>query len=494
MATVGAPIGEAAPASLFAPSTFRAAFRVPRIDTALYIGTQWYVRDVQVTIVGPGSRRQTITGDTSLPGHMLGLRLPADAWRADRIELAASTVNSATPPYLLRAEKLGYIGWRNWWWSAFFGLFIGLAAIQGLLAMVLRSRALGWYALAMLMEAALTLAGLGIVRPAPEISQPLNAIVQAVQLIALLAFSLRYLERARISRPAVVGLWTAVALNIVSAFGSDLYGDLWPVPDAVTRALIGAMGLGYVFLGVAGLRRRVEGSIYYLAGVVAEVCGLLVGSFVDNLYAPLVETAPMIGSGLEALLLALALSLQLRRVDLEREHLDRLAHVDGLTGIANRAALDAQLARCWKHARHANAPLAALMIDVDHFKQYNDTYGHQAGDDVLRRIARVLANLPLRHDDMAARYGGEEFFVLLAECDLAGAQHVADRLLGAISGLAVPHAAAPEQRVTVSIGAASFVPDAVGDERELVRRADAALYKAKHTGRNRLAVDDAAVA
>jgi diguanylate cyclase (GGDEF)-like protein len=494
MAEVGAPIGDAAPASVFAPTTFRATFRVPRVDTALYIGTLWPVRDVRVTIVGPGPRRQTIVGDTSLPGHMLGLRLPGDAWQADRIELAASTVSAAAPPYLLRAEKLAYIAWRNWWWSAFCGLFLGLAAVQGLLAIVLRSRALGWYAFAMLMEAVLTLAWLGIVRPPPEISQPLNAVVQSLQISALLMFSLLYLERARIPRAATIGLWTIVALNFTSAIGSDLYQDLWPVPDVATRVLILAMGLGFVLLGVAGLRRKVDGSIYYLTGAALAVFGLYVGSFADYLWRPLVEAAPMIGSAIEALLLALAVSLQLRRQEREREHLDRLAHVDGLTGIANRTALDAQLARSWERARRMSEPLGGLMIDVDHFKRYNDTYGHQAGDEVLRRIASVLSDLSVRRDDIVARYGGEEFFVVLAATDLAGAQRVADRLLEAIKALALAHATTQEQRVTVSIGVASIVPAVATDERELIRRADAALYAAKAMGRNRLALDEAIVA
>jgi diguanylate cyclase (GGDEF)-like protein len=307
-------------------------------------------------------------------------------------------------------------------------------------------------------------------------------------------FSLLYLQRARIPRAAAISLWAIVALNFMSAIGSDLYQDLWPVPDVVTRVLIVAMGLGFVLLGVAGLRRKVEGSIYYLIGAALAVFGLYVGSFADYLWRPLVEAAPMIGSAIEALLLALAVSLQLRRQEREREHLDRLAHADGLTGIANRTALDARLARSWERARRASEPLAALMIDVDHFKQYNDTYGHQAGDEVLRHIARVISDLSVRRDDIVARYGGEEFFVMLAETDLAGAHGVADRLLVAINALALPHAAMPEQRVTVSIGVASIVPDGATDERELIRRADAALYAAKQLGRNRLALDTAIVA
>ena len=489
VAAVGAPIGEAAPASVLAPSTFRATFRVPRADTALYLGTQWPVRDIRVTVVGPGPRRQTIAGDTSLPGRMLGLRLPADAWQADRIELVASTVSAGSPPYVLKAEKLAYIAWRNWWWSAFFGLFVGLALVQGLLAIVLRSRAFGWFALAMLMESMLTLAWLGIVRPPPEISQPLNAVVQTVQMIAMLLFSLAYVGRGRVPRAALVALWTIVALNVVSAFGSDVLQDLWPVPDVATRAIISAMGLGFVALGVAAVRRRVDGAVFYVAGTIFAVVGLFADTFENALYAPLIQSAPMLGSALEALLLALALSLQLRRQERERVHLDRLAYADGLTGIANRTALDAGLSRAWDKARRTASPLAALMIDVDYFKQFNDSYGHQAGDDVLRRIAGVLASLSLRRDDLVARYGGEEFFVLLAESDADGAHSVAERLLSAVAALNVPHETSPEGRVTVSVGVASTVPALGGDERELVRRADAALYGAKASGRNRLAVD-----
>ncbi|MBV9439024.1 MAG: hypothetical protein JOZ24_03425, partial [Candidatus Eremiobacteraeota bacterium] len=172
----GAPIaGDSSPASLLHPATLRAAFRVPRVGTALYVGTPWYVRDLSVTVVGPGERRETIAATTDLPGRMLGLRLPADAWQADRVELEATTVSAAAPPYLLPAEQLAQIGWRNWWYAALFGLFAMLALLHGALAAMLRSRTFAWFAAAMAGEAGLLVPWLGIVRPPPEISQPLHA-------------------------------------------------------------------------------------------------------------------------------------------------------------------------------------------------------------------------------------------------------------------------------------------------------------------------------
>ena len=168
--------------------------------------------------------------------------------------------------------------------------------------------------------------------------------------------------------------------------------------------------------------------------------------------------------------------------------LERLAACDGLTGIANRRSFDEKLNHEWLRARRDKTPLALLMLDVDHFKLFNDHYGHQAGDDCLRRIAECVAAIVLRPGDQVARYGGEEFAVVLPSIDMGGALMVAERVRAAVRGMAIAHADSAFGVVTVSIGVSSGVPSQDTRQDALVKAADTALYEAKHAGRDRVAV------
>ena len=171
---------------------------------------------------------------------------------------------------------------------------------------------------------------------------------------------------------------------------------------------------------------------------------------------------------------------ELMRANLE---LERLTRIDGLTGLGNRRYFDEYLAAEWKRCQRMKSPLSVLMIDVDHFKRYNDAYGHLAGDDVLKQIARVLQNGSTRSTDLAARFGGEEFVVILTSVPQEGASHVAERLVQGVRDLNIAHGAG---RVTISVGVATAWPDAEGDPARLVNAADLALFRAKNEGRNRL--------
>jgi diguanylate cyclase (GGDEF)-like protein len=174
------------------------------------------------------------------------------------------------------------------------------------------------------------------------------------------------------------------------------------------------------------------------------------------------------------------------RERLNRE-LERLAHQDALSGLANRRHFDAIMAREWERLRREERPLALLFIDVDHFKLFNDTYGHGLGDDCLARVGGVLADAARRPGDLAARYGGEEFVVLLPDTDAGGAREVAERILQCVDDLAIPHAASTVSgHVTVSIGMAVRLPDTAATASDLLQQADAALYAAKHAGRHRI--------
>ena len=180
--------------------------------------------------------------------------------------------------------------------------------------------------------------------------------------------------------------------------------------------------------------------------------------------------------------------------ELERANaqLSRLSVTDGLTGVGNRRLFDEALATEWARGARQQQPLALLMIDVDHFKLYNDSYGHQGGDDCLRRVAGVLEGCVKRGGELLARYGGEEFVVLLPSTDLAAAAAFAQRCLDRLDAARLPHRASPVSGwVTISIGVADVVPAQGVSPSSLVRRADAALYAAKKLGRAQFACADA---
>jgi diguanylate cyclase (GGDEF)-like protein len=181
-------------------------------------------------------------------------------------------------------------------------------------------------------------------------------------------------------------------------------------------------------------------------------------------------------------------SLELQSANAQLRHaniaLERLSQRDGLTGIANRRRFDARLNSLWRMQSGAAEPLAVLLVDIDHFKAYNDGYGHLAGDDCLRRVALALGGV----DDEIARYGGEEFALLLLTGDRAEVTVVANRLHAAVAALGLEHAHAASGRVSVSVGAAMIASAALGPADRLLAAADAALYEAKGLGRDRVVV------
>ncbi|WP_235461246.1 diguanylate cyclase [Aeromonas australiensis] len=171
------------------------------------------------------------------------------------------------------------------------------------------------------------------------------------------------------------------------------------------------------------------------------------------------------------------------------EHLRLTSRLDGLTGIANRAHLDDSLERAWRRCHRARAPLSLVLVDVDYFKQFNDLYGHQLGDDCLQQVAGLLAEVERREDDLAARYGGEEFALLLPCTGMQGALQVADNVRQALKELAIPHQKSLVSGwVTCSFGVATLIPDNSMKIADLIQKADAALYQAKHNGRDRIEV------
>ena len=176
-----------------------------------------------------------------------------------------------------------------------------------------------------------------------------------------------------------------------------------------------------------------------------------------------------------------------RQADAMRE----LSLTDSLTGVANRRHFNDTVDAEWRRCARASLPLSLIMIDIDHFKLYNDHYGHQAGDLCLAAVSAAMKRCATRPHDLLARYGGEEFILLLPQEGLDGAQVIAARILDEVRKLNLPHAASPTAaHVTLSMGLAGVLPptDSV-DPGALIRTADNQLYRAKQSGRNRYCID-----
>ncbi|CAK0742951.1 two-component system, chemotaxis family, response regulator WspR [Gammaproteobacteria bacterium] len=174
-----------------------------------------------------------------------------------------------------------------------------------------------------------------------------------------------------------------------------------------------------------------------------------------------------------------------------RDILERLSTTDGLTGIANRRRFDEYLDFQWRQSSRSGTPLSLLLTDIDYFKNFNDHYGHIQGDSCLKQVAGAIAGVVARSSDLVARYGGEEFVCLLPGTNSAGAQVIADRLLNLVRALAIPHAfSQAADHVTVSVGLTTQIPTAKGSPLHLLEAADQALYHAKNTGRNQLALNN----
>jgi diguanylate cyclase (GGDEF)-like protein len=175
-----------------------------------------------------------------------------------------------------------------------------------------------------------------------------------------------------------------------------------------------------------------------------------------------------------------------RELEEANRRLEALSTTDGLTGIANRRRFDEVLKDEWNRALRVRQPLALLMLDIDLFKNYNDRYGHQAGDECLRSVGRILEANSRRSSDLAARYGGEEFVLLASHTDTERAMHLANVVRESIESLELTHADAPQGKVTVSIGVAVLQPGNRQRPELLITKADEALYCAKNAGRNRV--------
>ena len=305
---------------------------------------------------------------------------------------------------------------------------------------------------------------------------------------------------------AAVTLPVILAMIVATFFIS---GRRFLTPLGVTLGLV--LGLGSVFFssmatehGIASTSTALVMQAFYvylflglrfwpaLLTALAACCSFLVAGIVQNasevslIYGGLfLSFANVIGAvGLYNL------EYSRRQSFLEGRELEYVGSRDALTGLANRRAFDEQQRRVWDHCRRERIPLAIALLDVDHFKAYNDTYGHRAGDRCLIRIAEVLDEQRRRPLDMVARYGGEEFVVLLPGCSARDARALVEELRVKVEEMQLTHEASPTSPVvTISAGVSVARPnDTYRSAMSLLQSADTALYAAKSGGRNRVVV------
>ncbi len=200
------------------------------------------------------------------------------------------------------------------------------------------------------------------------------------------------------------------------------------------------------------------------------------------------QTMRLLTSEKQARELAAELANANEELALMNEHLEEQVGLDPLTGLPNRRAFDLAAAREWRNAAREGHVLTVMMIDIDYFKLFNDHYGHQAGDDCLRRVSATMSKAFRRPVDLLARFGGEEFIALLQATEPEGAAEIAERMMAALAECAIKHEAAPLGRVSVSVGIAGSSALPGQSLHELVSLADQALYAAKRGGRNRAVV------
>jgi diguanylate cyclase (GGDEF)-like protein len=236
-----------------------------------------------------------------------------------------------------------------------------------------------------------------------------------------------------------------------------------------------------------GVRR-----LYYFRHLPKLPLIVMVAEAEQDIYAAWRHRAATIGAlvatfGAAFIAVSVMLGAQLRRRMRAESELVLLARTDGLTGLGNRRSFAEVLEREWRRARRARSVFSLLFVDVDRFKAYNDTYGHQAGDDALAAVARCIGDNIRRPVDSAARYGGEEFVVLLPDTPEPGAARIAERIRAAIDELALEHVGSEHGHVTASIGLASWTPERDEEADSMIKAADQALYRAKATGRNKVA-------
>lgn len=372
------------------------------------------------------------------------------------------------------------------------GMLTALAVIELLLATMMRQRSYVLFAFAMLAMIAYQLIRArtwDTFFPALSVrdSGP-SMLVYLVFFALLIAFAFQFLHLRQISRRLPMLLYAGYGALVLEAlavtYAANTFGTIpgwaWAEPLTVlflTGTLVGA--------GLVALARGVHAARFYNVAFAGAGIGIVVASVLDR-----IASAPQwsdlwsaMGVVWAALFLGLALAQRIRQAERHAAQLGEFAYRDQLTGIPNRRAFDETLDREWRRALRAATEISLVMFDIDHFKAYNDRYGHQRGDECLRQVAVEINDAARRAGDFAARYGGEEFAMILANTSLEGAQAMAESVRLAVRRREIEFG---DGSVTISGGCATLVPADWQSQADLIAAADAALYIAKATGRDRI--------
>ena len=375
------------------------------------------------------------------------------------------------------------------------GMILALGLLNGILGVTLRDRVYLWYAAAM---------GAFVLYQDVETVLPRGVAAYACFVLYLgliAAFARAFLDLPRAAPSAwriIVGTGAFVALE-ESAYalwpGGVRASGLASSLDPLARA---AFLLAVFSAGIVAWHRGSTAARFYCIAFAGVAIGLIVGVSGDYGVIPgtgLTDAAPGAGVAWEALFLSVALADRIRVLDAkaavlegERDALEAVAYRDALTGVANRRAFEQRLQDEWRRGLRERTRLAVVLIDVDHFKAYNDAYGHVRGDRVLARVGAAIAGTLGRPNDFVARYGGEEFVIVLPGCSREDAARVASSIRAAVRELGIAHAQSEFGRITISAGVASTVPKAERKAGALVAAADRMLYAAKDGGRDRVAL------
>ena len=497
-----------------------------------YLDVHLISRDGQVRKYELGYQRPS--ANRLWPGGNISVPLELAPGEAVTLVLRVASANSLiVPARLWPAEEFRHADQRRLALQMlYFGLALAVAVYNLMIFLSLRDASFGWYVLfagsIALALACFTGVGATFMWPdAPAWQQRGVNLSGSVAAIALMMFSRRML-RTRETMPRLdLALRGFIGLNL--AFIPLLAGwfaavaPFWAVSSAVSAGVLLACG-------ITGTLQRQRSAYFFVVAfgvlLVAVVLSHLrnLGLLPSNLVT---SAGTQAGSALDLLLLSFALADRYARmradteraqaqalqaeqarvqalIDTERQlearvlertaalaeanrQLEQMSQTDGLTGLANRRHFDVSLAAEWSRAQRAGRPLGLGLLDVDHFKSYNDDMGHVAGDDCLRQIAAVLTEtVGRRSGEVVARYGGEEFAFIVPGADAAHMQALGERIVTALRARRLPHAAGVAGRVTASIGLAAETPLAGRRAEQLVQAADAALYAAKAAGRDRV--------
>ena len=317
--------------------------------------------------------------------------------------------------------------------------------------------------------------GKGSLRLMLDIENIFIAVISSVRLLTCNAPAQRVFFRV-LSSFAWLYLLVAYGINHFSDFG---YGALPDLIIALPFLLLVVMAVRTQPATRSNLPIGLERAAEAASSLILPLAILVVSALLVSehpRWAVVGFVLATVGFGVRSILLQLDLLSQ-------QDQLDTLARQDGLTGAANRREFDQVLAREWRRASRGGLEMAVVLVDVDCFKQFNDRYGHGAGDDCLRAIAQVLARCASRDSDLVARYGGEEFVVVMPLTSAEGALRLAEQMRLAIEQIELSPANA---RITASLGVAVLEHEHTASAQELMAAADAALYEAKHLGRNRV--------